>query len=58
MLHEGFPPGAPTRSGCRPVADALPVARIEVLDGQRHIAIDLVPDVFAGHVLRLLPDEA
>lgn len=42
------------------VAAALPDARIEVLDGQQHIAHRYVPEVFAQHVLAFLdrgPDE-
>lgn len=42
------------RADARTVADALPDALITVLDGQQHIAIDLVPDVFAAHVLAFL----
>jgi pimeloyl-ACP methyl ester carboxylesterase len=33
------------------VADALPDVRVVVLEGQQHIAIDLVPELFARHVL-------
>ena len=36
------------------VAAALPDARVSVLEGQQHIAIDLVPDVFAARVLDFL----
>jgi pimeloyl-ACP methyl ester carboxylesterase len=39
------------------VAATLPDARIGVLDGQQHIAIDLVPEVFAEHVLAFLRDD-
>jgi pimeloyl-ACP methyl ester carboxylesterase len=39
------------------VAAALPDARVTILDGQQHIAIDLVPEVFAGHVLAFLRDQ-
>lgn len=39
------------------VAAALPDARIVVLDGQQHIAMDLVPEVFADHVLAFLRDQ-
>ena len=38
------------------MAAALPDARIVVLEGQQHIAIDLVPEVFADHVLAFLRD--
>jgi pimeloyl-ACP methyl ester carboxylesterase len=39
------------------VAAALPDARIVILDGQQHIAIDLIPEVFAEHVLAFLRDQ-
>lgn len=39
------------------VAAALPDARIEVLDGQQHIAHRHVPEVFAQHVLAFLRDQ-
>jgi hypothetical protein len=39
------------------VAAALPDARIVILDGQQHIAIDLIPEVFAKHVLAFLRDQ-
>jgi pimeloyl-ACP methyl ester carboxylesterase len=38
-------------------AAALPDVRITVLEGQQHIAIDLVPEVFAEHVLLFLRDQ-
>lgn len=38
------------------VAAALPDARIVVIEGQQHIAIDLVPEVFADHVVAFLRD--
>lgn len=42
------------KAGVDTVADVLPDARIAVLEGQQHIAIDLVPAVFANHVLAFL----
>jgi hypothetical protein len=39
------------------VAAALPETRIVVIEGQQHIAIDLVPAVFAEHVLTFLRDQ-
>jgi pimeloyl-ACP methyl ester carboxylesterase len=36
------------------VAAALSDARITVLDGQQHIAIDVIPGVFAAHVVAFL----
>jgi len=36
------------------VAAALPDVRITTLDGQRHIAMDLIPEVFAEHVVAFL----
>lgn len=41
----------------RTIAASLPDARVSVLDGQQHIAIDLVPDVVAEVVLAFLQDE-
>lgn len=38
------------------VTSALPDARIEVLDGQQHIAHRLAPEVFARRVLAFLHD--
>ena len=42
------------KAGVDTVAAALPDARIVVLERQQHIAIDLVPSVFADHVLAFL----
>jgi pimeloyl-ACP methyl ester carboxylesterase len=39
------------------VAAALPDVRITVLEGQQHIAIDLIPEVFAQHVVAFLRDQ-
>jgi pimeloyl-ACP methyl ester carboxylesterase len=39
------------------VAAALPDAQVVILDGQQHIAIDLIPEAFAGHVLGFLRDQ-
>ncbi len=39
------------------VADALPDARVVVLEGQQHIAMDLIPDVFAAHVVSFLREQ-
>jgi pimeloyl-ACP methyl ester carboxylesterase len=36
------------------VASALPDARTVVLEGQQHIAIDLIPEAFAQHVVSFL----
>jgi pimeloyl-ACP methyl ester carboxylesterase len=44
-------------AGVDAVAAALPDVRIVVLDGQQHIAIDLVPEAFAEHVLAFLRDQ-
>ena len=51
---------APTTIKANPetVAAALPDARITVLDGQQHIAIDLVPEVFAEHLVAFLRDQS
>lgn len=43
-------------AGVDTVAAALPDARIVVIEGQQHIAIDLVPEVFADHVVAFLRD--
>jgi pimeloyl-ACP methyl ester carboxylesterase len=42
------------KAGIDTLAAALPDARIVVIEGQQHIAIDLVPAVFADHVLAFL----
>lgn len=44
------------RSATEAIAAALPDARMAVLDGQQHIAMDLVPQVFAEHVVAFLRD--
>jgi pimeloyl-ACP methyl ester carboxylesterase len=44
------------KAGVDTVAAALPDARIVVMEGQQHIAIDLVSVVFADHVLAFLRD--
>jgi pimeloyl-ACP methyl ester carboxylesterase len=44
-------------AGVDTVAAALPDAHIAVVEGQQHIAIDLVPAVFAEHVLTFLRDQ-
>jgi pimeloyl-ACP methyl ester carboxylesterase len=38
------------------VAAALPNARVTILEGQQHIAIDLIPEEFAEHVIAFLRD--
>jgi len=45
------------KAGVDAVAAALPDARIVVIEGQQHIAIDLVPVVFADHVVAFLRDQ-
>lgn len=40
------------------VAAALPDVRIAILDGQQHIAMDLIPEVFAKHVVAFLRDDS
>jgi pimeloyl-ACP methyl ester carboxylesterase len=45
------------KAGVDVVAAALPDARIVVMEGQQHIAIDLVPEVFADHLLAFLRDQ-
>jgi hypothetical protein len=35
----------------------LPDAQVIILEGQQHIAIDLIPEAFAGHVLGFLDDQ-
>jgi pimeloyl-ACP methyl ester carboxylesterase len=56
MLAGGDSPDFLT-AGVDTVAAALPDARIVVIEGQQHIAIDLVPAVFAEHVLTFLRDQ-
>jgi pimeloyl-ACP methyl ester carboxylesterase len=53
MLLGGDSP-AFMQADTRTIADALPDARVSVLEGQQHIAIDLVPQVFAERVLAFL----
>jgi pimeloyl-ACP methyl ester carboxylesterase len=45
------------KAGIDTVAAALPDAQIVVLDGQQHIAIDLIPEAFADHVVAFLRDQ-
>lgn len=45
------------KAGVDTVAAALDDGRIVVMEGQQHIAIDLVPAVFADHVLGFLRDQ-
>jgi pimeloyl-ACP methyl ester carboxylesterase len=45
------------RAGIDTVAASLPDARTVVIEGQQHIAIDLVPALFADHVLAFLRDQ-
>jgi pimeloyl-ACP methyl ester carboxylesterase len=45
------------KAGIDTLAAALPDARIVVMEGQQHIAIDLVPAVFVDHVLAFLRDQ-
>jgi pimeloyl-ACP methyl ester carboxylesterase len=42
------------RADYETVAAALPDAQVIILDGQQHIAIDLIPEAFASHVLGFL----
>jgi pimeloyl-ACP methyl ester carboxylesterase len=55
LLVGGYSPEF-LKAGIDTVADVLPDARIVVIEGQQHIAIDLVPAVFADHVLAFLRD--
>ena len=45
------------KAGIDALAAALPEARVVVMEGQQHIAIDLIPEVFADHVLTFLRDQ-
>jgi pimeloyl-ACP methyl ester carboxylesterase len=45
------------RADYETVAAALPDAQVIILAGQQHIAIDLIPEAFAGHVLGFLRDQ-
>jgi pimeloyl-ACP methyl ester carboxylesterase len=45
------------KAGIDTVVAALPDAHIVVIEGQQHIAIDLVPEVFAEHVVAFLRDQ-
>ena len=44
------------RSAADTIAAALPDARVQVIEGQQHIALDLVPKVFADYVVAFLRD--
>jgi len=44
------------KAGIDTVATALTDAHIVVIEGQQHIAIDLVPEIFADHVIGFLRD--
>jgi pimeloyl-ACP methyl ester carboxylesterase len=55
MLVGGESPDFLT-AGIDTVAAALPDAHIVVLEGQQHIAIDFVPEIFADHILAFLRD--
>lgn len=52
LVGEDSPEGL--KAGYQTVAAAIPDARVIVMPGQQHIAIDLVPETFAGHVLDFL----
>jgi hypothetical protein len=47
----------PSTADIDTVAAALPDARIEVLEGQQHVADILLPEVFAEHVVAFLHDQ-
>lgn len=47
----------PSAAEIETVATALPDARIVVLEGQKHVADVLAPEIFARHVLAFLRDE-
>lgn len=42
------------KNGYETVAAALPDARVEILDGQQHIAMDIVPEEFTRRVVEFL----
>lgn len=52
LLGEHSPPFL--RDATEAVAAALPNSRVTVLPGQRHIAMDMAPDLFVSHVLPFL----
>lgn len=53
LLVGGDSPAA-IQNDYQTVAAALPDAHVTVLEGQQHIAMDIVPEVFARHVLGFL----
>lgn len=53
LLVGGDSPAA-MQNGYEAVAAALPDARVTILEGQQHIAMDIVPEMFAGRVLDFL----
>lgn len=52
LVGEDSPPSM--QNGYDVVAAALPDARVDILEGQQHIAIDTATDLFARHVLAFL----
>lgn len=45
------------KGGYDALAAALPDARVVLLEGQQHVAMDFIPEEFARHVLAFLRDE-
>lgn len=58
LLLVGGDSPASIKNGYTTVAAALPDARVAILEGQQHIAVDLIPESFAEHVIRFLHDDA
>ncbi len=56
LLLTGSDSGDPARADVDTIAAALPDARIEVLEGQGHVADILVPEAFAERVVAFLRD--
>ena len=54
LLLTGSDSGDPSKADLETVAAALPDARIEVLDGQQHVADILAPEMVAEHLVAFL----
>jgi pimeloyl-ACP methyl ester carboxylesterase len=54
LLLAGSDSGDPSVAQIEDVAAALPDARIEVLEGQQHVADALAPELVAGHLVAFL----
>jgi pimeloyl-ACP methyl ester carboxylesterase len=56
LLLTGSESSDPFAADVAAVAAAIPDARVVVLEGQRHVADILAPELFAGHLVAFLRD--